>query len=661
MYVKSSKTWPLTSKLTATSLLAAFYMPVNSLAASNLDSLLELSLSDLMNVTVVSLFDETLIEASSSVKVVNETSWQGNGARRTNEIMAYQPATISHPFLGGSNAFSIRGYANTLSARGVATLLDGVPLNTYSFGTAQYFLANFDLGALNRVELIRGPGSAIYGSDAFHGVFSLSTYASNADSLETELGAGSPGYARGHVRFSQQLGDKSRLSGGVATTLEGDSDIGFATSDPVIQGNREDTFTSQTSYLKAEHKLNAQWGFDWGIYYNSWDGEKFPSFGESTLGQDDVSNDEQEFFMLKGNVKHHLGQGKSIELKSFIWNTDQRFDYQFVPVPFQQQEDRRYGLSAIIKDEGNEKRNRWLIGAGIDRTKIVTTSVSTGEQAFDGLERKISNLFADYRFSFLQGDLLLGFGARLDDYKEFGSHFTPRGSMIYQLDENEALKILYGNAFRAPVGSEVTSSGVIQGNMDLKPETIDTYELIWMKQTARFSVTTTAFYSEWTDGIIIIDDTSLPAPFTRRYENQGKLRSQGIELESSMLVNQWKIDGAYSFVESEDVQKQENFIAFPRHILQFGAGTELTTKLKFRLYNTVYADLYESPIQTAKELGTIWQTNLHLNYQWDKKTELSVDIRDILNRKDPVPSLWGNEGGLPVDGIQISVYLQHDF
>lgn len=660
MYVKNSKIWPHTNKLTTT-LLIAFNMPANCLASSNLDSLLELSISDLMNVTVVSLFDETLIEASSSVKVVNETGWQGNGARRTNEIMAYQPATISHPFLGGSNAFSIRGYANTLSARGMATLLDGVPLNTYSFGTAQYFLANFDLGTLNRAELIRGPGSAIYGSDAFHGVFSLSTYTSNVDSVEAELGAGSPEYARGHVRFSQQLGERSRISGGAASTIEGDSDIVFDTSAPGIQGEREDAFASKTGYLKAEHKLSDQWEAEWGVYYNSWDGESFPSFGESTLGKDDLSNNEQEFFMLKANVKHKLSQGKSVELKSFIWNTDQRFDYQFVPVPFQQQEDRRYGMSVIIKDEGNEKRDRWLIGAGLDRTKIISTSVSTGVQAFDGQERKISNLFADYRFTFPEADLLLGIGARLDDYADFGSHFTPRLSLIYLLNESEAVKLLYGNAFRAPVGSEVTSSGVIQGNMNLKPETIDTYELIWMKQTAGYSITTTAFYSEWTDGIVIVDDATLPVPFTRRYENQGKLRSQGIELESTMLLNQWRMDGAYSFIESEDMQKQEDFIAFPRHVFQFGAGTGVSAKLNFRFYNTVYADVHASPVQTAKKLGTIWQTNMHLNYQWSKHTELSVDIRDILNRKDPVPSLWGNEQGIPVDGIQISAYLQYDF
>jgi len=660
MCAKNSKTWPHTGKFTA-ALLGIICSPPNCLAETSFDSLLELSLTDLMNVTVVSLFDETQIEASSSVIAVSESEWQANGARRTNEIMAYQPSTVVNPFLGGSSAFSIRGYSNTLSARGVATLLDGVPLNTYSFGTAQYFLANFDLGTLNRAELIRGPGSAIYGSDAFHGVFSLSTYTSKVDSVEAELALGSTEYARGHVRFSQQLGEAGRISGGVASTHEGDSGILFETSDPNIQGERDDAFLSQTAYLRSEHRLNNKWQANWGVYYNSWDSERFPSFGVSSLGEDDISDGKQEFFMIRADAKYTLGKGKSLELKSFLWNADQTFDYEFITIPFQQQEDRRYGISAIVKDEASDRKYRWLLGAGLDRTKVVSTSNGVGVQAFDGLERKISNVFADYRYAALDGKLLLGIGARIDDYSEFGSHFTPRMSLTYMFGENQALKFLYGNAFRAPVGSELTSSGVIQGNMDLKPETIDTYELIWMKQTSAYSITTTAFYSEWTDGIVIIDDSSLPSPFTKRYENQGKLKSQGFELESTVLINHWKIDGAYSFVESEDVQKQEDFIAFPKYILQFGAGTGISSKLDFRLYNTAYFDVHASPVQSAKKLGTIWQANMHLNYQWNEQAHLLFNIKNMLNRKDPVPSLWGNEQGLAVDGIQFSTHLKYTF
>lgn len=662
MYVKNLKILPPISKCRALVLgLVYLHLPLESQAASSLESLLDLSLDELMNVTVVSLFDETQLEASSSVKIVNEQDWQKNAARRTNEIMTYQPSTVAYPFLGGSNAFAIRGYSNTLSARGVSTLLDGVPLNTYSFGTAQYFLANFDIGSLSRAELIRGPGSAIYGTDAFHGVFSLSTYASKEDALETEIGLGSPGYARAHARFSQGVGDGSRLFGAVASTKSGDADIIFETSTPGVQGEREDAYISRTVFLRSESKLNEQWEADWGVYYNSWNGDQFPSFGESTLGENDVSDGEQEFYMLTANIKYSLNNRNSLEVKSFIWNTEQRFDYVFPAVPFQEQEDRRYGVTAIYKDTGSKTDPRWLIGVGIDKTKVVSTEVSTGVQAFDGLERSINNLFADYRHSLDGGKLLLGAGLRVDDYSDFGSHVTPRLSMIYMLEDTEAIKLLYGNAFRAPVASEVTSSGTIQGNPALMPETIDTLELVWMKQEQMYSYNVTLFSSEWKDAIIIVNDTGLPAPFTRRYENQGKFQSKGLELELTRLFEQWHLDGSYAFVQSEDMQKGEDFIAFPEHILQIGIDTAINDVTDFRLYNAAYFAMHANPDPTAEKLETIWQVNMNINVKWGKDTEVAFDIRNLLNHKDPVPSLWGNEQGLPVEGIQFSAYLRMKF
>ena len=638
-------------------------------ANEQIGSFFELSLEDLMNVSVASLFDESILEASSSVTVVNEETWRNNGARRTNEIMSYQPSTMVHPTLAGSDAFAIRGFSNKLSVRGVATLLDGVPLNTYSYGTAQYFLANFDLGALQRAELIRGPGSAIYGSDAFHGVFSLSTFAPSINIVETELGLGSPGYVRAHARFSQSVGEKSRLTGAMASTRQGDANIAFDTPDPSVQGEREDAYLSKSAYLKSEHKLNQLWSTNIGLYYNSWDATDFPSLGTVSLGEDDVADGQSEFYMLTATANYTWDQHKSVEIKTFLWNADQQFEYIFQPVPLQAQEDQRYGLSVIVKDEGREGEARWAIGAGADRTEVVSTELVSGIQAFDGLKRSINNVFAQIRIPLYGEKVLFDMGARVDNYSDFGSHFTPRMGLIYLVEDNQAIKFQYGNAFRAPVASEVTSSGFIQGNPDLMPETIDTYELVWMKQQDLYSVSVTAFISDWEDAIIIVPDNTLPAPFTSRYENQGELGAQGLELESSLLIDDWKIEAAYSFVESEDNIKDEAFIAFPEHILQLGIGMHINAKLDMRLYNIAYFDVYAnvntdqvvSPVIPAEKLSSIWQTNLNINYQWQKNLSLSVDIRNLLNREDAVPSLWGNEQGVPVDGIRFSSYLRYKF
>lgn len=662
MSEKKSKIWlPTSNHLKLLVCIACLSYITQIHANEDVESLFELSLEELMNVSVASLFDESVLEASSSVTVINQKVWESNGARRTNEIMTYQPSTMKHPTLGGSDAFAIRGFSNTLSVRGVATLLDGVPMNTYSFGTAQYFLANFDLGAVQRAELIRGPGSAVYGSDAFHGVFSLSTFSPGKDVVESELGIGSPGYARGYARFSQSVGESSRMHGAFALTQQADSNISFQTSDPDVQGVREDAYASKTAYLKTQNKLSQHWDSEFGLYYNSWDATDFPSFGEAELGPDDVSDSQQEFYMFTANANYSWDKHKTLQLKTFFWNTDQQFEYQFETVPLQAQEDQRYGMSLVIKDEGGQNQARWVLGAGIDKAEVVSTELIAGVQAFDGQKRSINNIFAQLRLPFYEDKLLLDIGARVDDYSDFGSHFTPRMGLIYLLDDSQALKFQYGNAFRAPVASEVTSSGRIQGNPDLKPETIDTYELIWMKHEDLYTFTTTLFMSNWHDAIIIVDDNTLPAPFETRYENQGEFNSQGLEFESSVLIDDWKIDGAYSFVESEDKNKQQDFIAFPKHILQLGLETVINSKLDIRLYNIAYFDVYARTEQPAKKLDTIWQLNLNVNYQWKNNLSVAADIRNLLDRDGPVPSIWGNEEGLPVDGVQVAAYIRYKF
>jgi iron complex outermembrane receptor protein len=119
-------------------------------------------------VEVASLFKEDDLVAGSTVGVVDEKQWRKYGARRTSEAVQYMPGTFVPGYTGGVLPIVIRGYTTTQSLSGVATLIDGVPVNTFTNSSAMLSIPNFGLGTLNRIEMIRGPGSAIYGSDAFH-------------------------------------------------------------------------------------------------------------------------------------------------------------------------------------------------------------------------------------------------------------------------------------------------------------------------------------------------------------------------------------------------------------------------------------------------------------------------------------------------------------
>jgi len=125
------------------------------------ESLFALSLEELLaiEVEVASGVLESELEVGSSVSLITREQWQQRGARRTDDALGGLISTIALPTFGGGNALAVRGYATELSVRGIATILDGVPLNTLAFGTSAYDKPNIDLGILQRIETIRGPGS----------------------------------------------------------------------------------------------------------------------------------------------------------------------------------------------------------------------------------------------------------------------------------------------------------------------------------------------------------------------------------------------------------------------------------------------------------------------------------------------------------------------
>ncbi len=622
-------------------------------------SLLDLTLEELTMVTVVSLFEETQLDTSSSVYILNEEEWRRKGARRTDEVISYQPGAINLTVLGGASGFPIRGYANSLSARGVATLLDGVPLNTFSFGTAQYFLFNFDLGALNRVELIRGPGSAIHGSDAFHGVFALQTFSSQEDTVDSCIGIGSPEYSRFHTRMSYGLTEDHRLHFAVGGTHQGGDDISFDDPNSTAKGLRQNAYSSQTMVLKSDHTINANWTSHFGLYYNNINTQDFHSFGANTLGVDDISDDDSDFYMVTAEAVRSLSKNKTLELKTYHWQSDQKFLYEFTPVPWQSQKDQRQGMSITLKQPGNENKLRWLIGAETSRQKIVSAGTPDGPQAFDGLDRTINDIFSEVRIPFFNNQMAFLMGARLDDYSDFGTQFTPRLSYIYKPVAGMALKLLYGNAFRAPIGSELTSSGVFLGDPNIKPETIDTYEAILMHKTENSHASLTVFFSEWKDAIIVVGDDTLPAPFTSRYSNEGVFKSKGVELEYSLNYDVWSLESGISFIKSENEDTDETFVAFPETIVNVSLGysiPSLYTAITFA--NQAWFNVHANPAQSSDKLSTIWLNNLNISYSRSANLEFALDIRDVFDRNDALPSLWGNPQGVPGNGREFAAYIR---
>ena len=268
----------------------------------SIDYLFSLTLQELLEikVTIASLFPESELQTASTVTVVTAEDWKSRGDRRSGEALSHQPSVLALPIYGGGQVFATRGYAHLSQSRGIATLIDGVAVNDVFFGSAQLRMGNWSLSTLNRIEMIRGPGSAIYGAAAFHGVVSYHTFESQQDVTWLQAAAASNAYGESSLQYSFGFDDNTRLNLAVSASGRGAQDNEYRFTDPASglegQGERRNEYLSKTAVIKLQGKTPMGDDYRVGFYHDAFDAQQAVGLGQiygasHAKAQDDSGGD----------------------------------------------------------------------------------------------------------------------------------------------------------------------------------------------------------------------------------------------------------------------------------------------------------------------------------------------------------------------------------
>ncbi len=639
----------------------------------------DFSLEELLNtqVEVASLFLEDELVVGSSVASITPEKWKDMGARSLFDTIKNEPGIMVYPVYGGSG-ISIRGYASELSSvRGISVLIDGIPMNALLTKTALYQLPNWEIGTLNAVEMIKGPGSAIYGEDAFHGVLSLKTFESKEDHYSVEAAGAYPLYGDGSIKISQGIADdlvRIDLSAGSSRQFDQDIDytydegttLDWSTGDPISypagSSSRVNDYTNITGVLKvtinpvknAEIKLNT--------YANKFKGDKLDGIG--LYLPDDYLNKISDIYMGKGLINYTFDNDISIEMNYYLWQYKQTQDTMFGSYPavndlvllHSEVHENRSGINLLLKQPENYFRLQWILGSSFSKIKVGDNTISdirrdNGGQIiipfpvppYAGYEREIKSFFCQLKWGAVKETLYLLAGGRYDDYSDFGNQVTPRVGVIYLPIPEMSLKLLYGRAFRAPAALELKGSGIQKGNPDIKPETIDYYEFISIYKGKNAKANLTVFYSRWNDGILFGDI---------QYDNIGENKSVGGEMTflydiapvithlGCAVVKSKTIKGA---INTNAVKiRDKEFSTFPEYSII--AGFHYTTIWDIQLYlnNRIYLNMKEDTTVEADDLPVYWRLDLDISKIINNKLELRLNCRNLANRKNSLPGLWHN-------------------
>jgi len=284
--------------------------------------------------------------------------------------------------------------------------------------------------------------------------------------------------------------------------------------------------------------------------------------------------------------------------------------------------------------------------------------------------------FAQLKWGAIKDSLYFIAGVRVDNYSDFGMQFTPRGGVIYQPSKNSSVKALYGRSFRAPVGEEIR--GIYNykvGNSDIKPETIDIFELIYIYKIKDLKFSTNIFYSLWKNGIIPVknvDPDTLEFPY--KSINEGENSSIGGEISFFYSLKPFALNFGMTYSKSRalDVtdpdtgeKSDQDYVSFPKYIINAGIHYIFEpADIAFFLNNNIYLKMKEAPISQKsdpEDLPSYYRMDLDISKIIAKKMEISLNIQNLLNRKNYVPSTMGQDMGYPEPGISFLLRVNYKF
>ncbi|HHQ4636689.1 TonB-dependent receptor domain-containing protein [Aeromonas veronii] len=329
-----------------------------------------------------------------------------------------------------------RGHISSLFVRGTNSnhslvLMNGRPIAAMVAGTPD--LSQIPLGNIERIEYIRGPRAAVYGSDAIGGVINLITKTSAKNGSETHLkgGAGSNGYGQGELRTVQSLGQKTDMNMLIGYERTDGFDVVANTKQPDRDG-----FNSKNGQFGLNHTFNDAWSAD------------FNAQRYQNLTEFDGRYDQQQVdtFQYDGGLKFQSKALTSRLEASYGENSSKSWEESKGKSSADPTHTGMTNISWINSWSGIEDLN---LTGGVDWQREQMKSDSrSGGQPFTVPDRDNTGAFVVG--SYVWRPFLFELSGRTDDNQQYGRHNTWSAASGLDIDEHHNVRLSYGTAFKAP-------------------------------------------------------------------------------------------------------------------------------------------------------------------------------------------------------------------
>lgn len=505
------------------------------------EALIELSLEKLLDVPVyaASKFVQKSSDAPSAVTVVTADDIKAYGYRTLADILKsirglYVSGDRNYNYLG-VRGFSRAGDYNTR----VLLLVDGYRINdnVYDQATIGYEFP-LDVDLIQRVEFIPGPGSSIYGSNAFFGVINVITKdGRDYAGAEIKGEVASADTQRGRATYGRQWSTDRELLLSASGLHSGGRDLFFPEFDTPATNNG---VARGLDYERAHSffgKFSAS-GLTAEVLHN----ERTKGVPTASFGQ--IFNDPRSQ-TVDGRTSLSLSYYTAWSSYDFSarasytdWSYSGDYVFDYPPVTVNHDRSRGRWWDTELKLTSAPWAGHRLV-TGIDyQQDLEKTQINYDVEPHvtyldDHRKGYRYGLYAQDEVT-LSSQLLLNAGLRYDYYSTGVDNVNPRVAAIYKPRESTSLKALYGTAFRAPNAYELYYNPTnYQLNPNLKPEKITTYELVVEQRIASgLRLTGSLFHYDIKDLITLVRD---PSSGLLTFANEERAKVNGAEFETEKI------------------------------------------------------------------------------------------------------------------------------
>ena len=564
--------------------------------------LTELPLEELMKIEVASVSTaskhlQKVTEAPASVSIVTADEIRKYGHRTLADVLR-SVRGFHVTYDRNYSSLGVRGFGRPGDYNNrILLLVDGHRVNDAVYDGASLgtdFPVDVDL--IDRVEIVRGPGSSLYGSNAFFAVVHVIT--KRARDVERVEASGSIGSYETY---------KGRLSAGVRTrwgldALASGSYYDSAGRDRLFYPEFNDPATNHgiTEDADADSAYNAMTTLSYGDFtlrgVYGYRKKVVPTGAFGTLFNDPGTYTVDESGWLDLQYDHTFTTGLGLSARLFYDHYNYYGDYitgDLEAIPPTRVVNRDIGQSDWGGAEVRLTKTLWgrhrltVGGEYRDMFHQQQKNYDKAPRAVYQDDRRSSRTWGLYAQQevVVRDDLLLNLGLRYDSYDTFGDTVNPRAALIYNPAGPTTVKLLYGEAFRAPNAYELYYAGVgNKANPDLDPETIRTGELVVERYLGEHLLLVgSAFYSRVED---LINQELDPADGLIVYRNSGAATAQGLEAELHARLR-WGLEGrvSYTLQRVTDDRTDRSLSNAPTHLA------------KLNLVMPVYRDLVHGAIE----------------------------------------------------------------